>query len=754
MNTALISIDLEFARTETPEDPYAFRFGPQSYTLRTAQGGRKRVQLNWTDELLADLEALRAPKCDAAVIQRVAHVLCSFLQPAGWTYWAQEILKASHEHQPVYFTVRSSAAELYILPWELLSMEGTGQCIGELNHLLVRYEWPDTQTVPETHGPAADDGKILVAWSAAGGPIPAAEHISVLDEAFRPGDPAYCSHHQVLPNASVTRLANALEQAQNEGAPVKVLHLLSHGGKLGETTGLLLDDDSGRSEPVGVDAWRLRHLLAPYASTLRLVVVLACESAQAGRFDSVAQALHRSGIHAVIASRFLMSVAGSIQFSRVFYQDLLLHRSSISQAFLRGRTHLARQAARLDWASLQLYVRAEDTPADLLATPPPVSSASLPFYDETTRRERTAQGLGLNELISERKQLDEKASRYESSLALVHAEIVDFVALFAQLGPSAARGLQARYRELFRECAEPQTGRIFEGEGQHFLQACFPNVESALKANLSFLEAICNYNFQAARENQLIVRVGVHHGTVLTDGQLVYGDEVDFTQTIAAHAGASEIQLSYPAFLQAPRVVRTMCRALAIIGHLDLAWTYSFQELTSTFDSHRHRRFQGMVQSILRGRRTGLAFADLRRVQGMVQTDLTHAADRTAAENLPASEAEQIRLGHRWMLHHDLQGYVLLGDPATRLRVTPSRRREDPVRPMHAVSTPALTPSLSTPVPLEDMEAAVHAMIAGDLPLKALERQYRVDRATLKIWEESYLRAGRQALAGLQGRIR
>ena len=67
-----LSLVLEFARNDTPEDPYGFRFKPQDYTLRTAHGGRKRVHLAWSSEFLDDLDALHASSCDPAIVQRLS----------------------------------------------------------------------------------------------------------------------------------------------------------------------------------------------------------------------------------------------------------------------------------------------------------------------------------------------------------------------------------------------------------------------------------------------------------------------------------------------------------------------------------------------------------------------------------------------------------------------------------------------------------------------------------------------------------
>lgn len=64
----------------------------------------------------------------------------------------------------IFFVLRaavSSAAELYALPWELLTLKASGQHIGALAEVLLRYEWPETTTKPEQPLPRAGGGRIL-----------------------------------------------------------------------------------------------------------------------------------------------------------------------------------------------------------------------------------------------------------------------------------------------------------------------------------------------------------------------------------------------------------------------------------------------------------------------------------------------------------------------------------------------------------------------------------------------------------------
>ena len=107
---------------------------------------------------------------------------------------------------------------------------------------------------------------------------------------------------------------------------------------------------------------------------------------------------------------------------------------------------------------------------------------------------------------------------------------------------------------------------------------------------------------------------------------------------------------------------------LAFIGHVDLAWSFSFQDIDTDVPVRRPGRFMKVIQSMLDGARVGAGFFTLGRSLGEVETELVALYDEEMAEN--ASYKQLARRGHLWMLHQDLAGYVLLGDPAVQLPLT------------------------------------------------------------------------------------
>jgi hypothetical protein len=146
------------------------------------------------------------------------------------------------------------------------------------------------------------------------------------------------------------------------------------------------------------------------------------------------------------------------------------------------------------------------------------------------------------------------ASRFESQQALVCVELAD--GDFRGAAPES--GLHKRCYGLLGEASAPHSGRIFATQGDS-LHACYPSGKAALRAVLSFIDAVIESNYHSAREDQIMVAIGLHWGTVLTNGRLVTGSSVDVVTRIAEIAGRSRFLLSQHALNQLPRVTQALC---------------------------------------------------------------------------------------------------------------------------------------------------------------------------------------------------
>lgn len=341
-----------FVRASEAHDPHAFVFQPEKYRVydeRNVLSPEREVP--WSVRLLEQLGELHTPSPPPELLERLGDRLRTLVEPAGWVHRARQIIDAQSEGRVVVVTIRSSAAELYALPWELLTIPDTGEHLGALDHVLVRYEWPGTRSTPSLVD--TDRTRIVVTCS---GDVPASEHV----DCIRSAASATSVEVEVIPNATFGALADALGR---DGPPVRALHLLCHGVVRNGTYGLLLSGRDASGE-VFVEPGKLQRLLSPHSETLRLVVLASCGSGNCGvpgsYTGSLALRVHRAGVQCVVASRYPLSIPGSTRMTREFYDALFGSGCSIESAFLAARAALVRDPTYHDWAGLQLYARVED----------------------------------------------------------------------------------------------------------------------------------------------------------------------------------------------------------------------------------------------------------------------------------------------------------------------------------------------------------------------------------------------------------
>jgi len=101
--------------------------------------------------------------------------------------------------------------------------------------------------------------------------------------------------------------------------------------------------------------------------------------------------------------------------------------------------------------------------------------------------------------------------------------------------------------------------------------------------------------------------------------------------------------------------------ALAVLGHVDRAFSYSFQNAR---EKPQIQDMRGVMLKILRGDRIGLA-TDVFNMRWSVLSGLLSDAQR----DRDSSGIDEARLTSLWVQRDEARNYVVLGDPAVRLRV-------------------------------------------------------------------------------------
>jgi hypothetical protein len=375
---------LTFFRKNRIEDTYGFSFKRQKYIVVHTHGAIKEAPFPWDAPEFWDVfMRLQKPSPDSETLKLMGKYLRDFLHKTDWSRDEAAINQALENQQPIDLTIRSNAAEMYTLPWDLLLLEPSDRQLASVDECLIRYEW--ARDLPDPSSRSVPKGRILFAFSEAGGRVPFNEHLDVIQEACTKAGIEFNLQHDVLRNVTRKTLADAL---CDKSRPVTALHLLCHGTlKRKNVYGLMLHREKAEDGPDKIDALEFQGLLPSSTTPLRLVTLCACEGGDTGTpghiVGSIAQALHRQGIPAVLASRYPLSVEGSNILSRELYTELLHGQGNLRKALSNARAQLRREPDCTDWASLQLYARAGNEAAlyPFRDLPPSPSDTEAPRRD-------------------------------------------------------------------------------------------------------------------------------------------------------------------------------------------------------------------------------------------------------------------------------------------------------------------------------------------------------------------------------------
>jgi class 3 adenylate cyclase len=170
--------------------------------------------------------------------------------------------------------------------------------------------------------------------------------------------------------------------------------------------------------------------------------------------------------------------------------------------------------------------------------------------------------LSMTEIIRLQNLLSQELSRrFETSAAICFSDIAGSTAYFARFGDAAGRQLQQLHIDLLERALAQHGGRLVDTAGDGAV-GFFTSAAAAATAMCQLQKDVNAENAHRARDHQLVLRIGMHWGRVLTDGTQVTGDVMNLCARIAASAELGQIRLSRDAFRELDIGLRLRCRPL------------------------------------------------------------------------------------------------------------------------------------------------------------------------------------------------
>lgn len=233
---------------------------------------------------------------------------------------------ALHPRRRIRLRIDDAAPELHTLAWEMLHDPSPAAAV---RFLAADLDTPFSRYVAcpwEPLGSAQAPLKVLTAIAAPSGlenynmaAIDRAREEAILAEALARAPAGLVQHTALSGPCTLAALAAELERGYH------VLHLLAHGAVNSDRTGsvMFLEKDGGGIERV--DAARFARAIDCLSRSLRLAVLMSCNTATRSPIDArfgFAPSLLAAGVPAVLAMQDLMPMPTAAAFTRAFYEEL------------------------------------------------------------------------------------------------------------------------------------------------------------------------------------------------------------------------------------------------------------------------------------------------------------------------------------------------------------------------------------------------------------------------------------------------
>ena len=145
------------------------------------------------------------------------------------------------------------------------------------------------------------------------------------------------------------------------------------------------------------------------------------------------------------------------------------------------------------------------------------------------------------------------------------ADVQDYTRLMGKDEEGTLATLR-RYRDAMTRLIEAHGGRVINTWGDGVF-AEFPSVVEALRAAIDVQNELAGYNASTETEKQMLFRIGLNLGDVISDGNDLYGDGVNIAARLQSRAVAGGIVISNTVYDQVRNKVAV---GFDFLGQLDV----------------------------------------------------------------------------------------------------------------------------------------------------------------------------------------
>ncbi len=132
-------------------------------------------------------------------------------------------------------------------------------------------------------------------------------------------------------------------------------------------------------------------------------------------------------------------------------------------------------------------------------------------------------------------------------IAVLFTDVVGSTTFFKTHGDIRGREMLRTHHRMAMSIVEEYGGRLIKEVGDSVL-VYFPDTIDALNAAIKIQQKFFLHNMESIKEDQIHVRVGLHHGKVIVEDKDIYGDVVNVAAKLTNLAGSDQIFVSHEVY--------------------------------------------------------------------------------------------------------------------------------------------------------------------------------------------------------------
>ena len=154
----------------------------------------------------------------------------------------------------------------------------------------------------------------------------------------------------------------------------------------------------------------------------------------------------------------------------------------------------------------------------------------------------------IEDLLNKREKIEKSINeQFQKYVTILFTDISGYTSFVETHGDIAAKSLLQTHNEIVFSIIKKHSGNIIKTIGDAVM-ASFSDTKNAVAAAVDIQKALKQHNTDAEKIKKINIRIGIHAGNALKDGNDYFGDAVNIAARIEPIGSAGQIMVSRSAY--------------------------------------------------------------------------------------------------------------------------------------------------------------------------------------------------------------